>query len=460
MSKIRLITAFFIIILLNSGAFATPQQYNTYIQNASRAFNSGKYQAAIQNYKNALKLYPNEANIYNNLGVAYSKVNDLNNAEINYKKAIKLKPSDALAYSNLGSIYERKKNYAEAAKYLEKYSKLTPSDKDVYYNLCELYFKAGNKDLCLKNGEKYVQFANDKFDAYCLMAENCKKFGDLNKAADYYQKASSISNTQREQQNLAYVLQELRECQFKNNINNLNPATKAPPALYKLVKTNVNLQYNDDFEKTYEMLDLLWNDDDGRLLINKIIENKIPIQITTGGKEQTNAQITESYKKTPLGYLSMVPMPLAIAAPLALSHALFHTDVKKEKIITVNLGEDIIQRYKNPKSSYHDNMYALMTVMHEMGHAVSSLIEEKHSNSLEEEMTVSMIGYNSASKIFLGRPLTREESIETAKNTYKALMSDEHKYLPLYNNFRNTISKTGINLYNYDTYADLYSFQQ
>lgn len=445
MNKIK----FFIIVIalsLNSTALASPQQYNNYLQNAYKALKSGNYQTAIQNYKNALLLYPNEANIYNNLGVAYSRINDLNNAERCYKKTIQLEPSNAFVYSNLSGIYERKKQYAEAAKYLEYYAKLSPQDKNIYYNLCEFYAKAGNKDLCLKNGEKYVQIAADKFDIYCVMGNECKKDGDFNKAAYYFGKAISVSNNQQENINLPYALQELRECQFKIRIANIDNVTKAPPALYDLVKTNAVLKYKDDFEKTYEMLDLLWNDEDGRILINEIIEHKIPIQIVFGGKEQTNAYIEETTTNKQIMLGGFFP--------------LYTFGTMQEKNITVNLGENIINMYKSPKSSYHDNMYALMTVMHEMGHAVASLIEDKHKDSLEEEITVSMIGYNSASKILIGRPLTREESIETAKNCYKALMTDDHKNLPMYNNFRNTISKTGVNLYNYDTYSDIYRLQQ
>lgn len=460
MNKIKLALTLFLLIGLNSFVLANPQQYNNYLQNAYKALKNGNSQAAIQNYKNALRLYPNEPDIYNNLGVAYSRINDLNNAEISYKKAIQFKSSNAFAYSNLSSIYEKKQKYAEAAKCLENYARLTPSDKNVYYHLGYLYSKAGNKELSLKNYEKSLQFNDDNFDTYCLMGDACKKSGDFNKAAYYYEKAVAVSNNQPENTNLPYAKQELRECQFKNNIANVNTAIKAPPVLYNLVRTNSVLKYGDSFDKTYEMLDLLWNDEDGKILLNYIIKNKIPIQIAYGGKEQTNAETIESSKVTPLGYLGMVPMPLVVAAPLALSNALFHTDVKQEKKITVNLGEDIIQMYKNPKSSYHDNMYALMTVMHEAGHAVSSLIDDKHQNSLEEEITVSMIGYNTASKILMGRPLTREESIETAKNSYKALMSDDHKNLPLYNNYKNTISKTGVTLYNYDTYSDIYRLQQ
>ncbi len=61
--------------------------------------------------------------------------------------------------------------------------------------------------------------------------------------------------------------------------------------------------------------------------------------------------------------MSMVPLPLVVAAPLALSNALFHTDVKKVTSIKVNLGENILHMYKNQQSDYHDNMYALMAVM-------------------------------------------------------------------------------------------------
>lgn len=469
MKRLKLFIILLLILVSKSAISANPQQFNVCIQNASQALASGNYEAAVISYKRALQLYPNQSQIYNNLGIVYSRMHDLNNAELSYKKAIQLDPSNPSAYSNLSNIYITEQKYSEAAKYLEQYAKLAPRDKNVYNNLCWLYNKAGNKDLCIKYGEKYIQFSDDKFDTYSYMGDVCKKFEDYNKAVYFYNKALSVlnnnaasNNTYNESRdnNIQYVLQELRICRFNARIANLYPSVNAPQALYNLIKQDTALKNPQTSAKLREMLDLLWVDDNGRILLSEVIKYKIPIKIIPGGTGQTNALIQTEYRKTPLYYTRYVPMPIVVAIPMSIAFAIFHPDYKKENHATINMGDNIIQLYKNPNSSLEDNMYALMSVMHEAGHAVSSYLNEKKSDSIEEEMAVSMIGLNSASKIFFDRPLTREESIEYAENTYKSLMSDDHKTLPLYNDFRSTISPLGLNLYNYDTYSDLNRLQQ
>ncbi|HSA07576.1 MAG TPA: tetratricopeptide repeat protein [Candidatus Gastranaerophilales bacterium] len=462
-----------LIFNFNITAIATPQQYNNFIQIAYKALNNGNYQTAIENYEKALKLYPNEVNLYNNLGIAYSRTNNLNKAEFYYKKAILLNASNSLAYLNLSNIYQSEQKYLEAAECLKSYVKLNPSDKNVYYNLCELYFKAGNNDLCLKYGEKHVQSSANKLGAYCLMADSRKKSGDFEKASEYYDKALKSINSEKDRQNTPYILQELRNCRFKSRISNITPAVKAPAVVYNLVKTskpekavynlkqiNSGLKYSDTVYKLNEILDFLWADENGNILLNEVIKRNIPIIITFGGKEQTNAQTVISYKKTPFYYLGKVPMPIIAAIPISIIYSTFHPEYKKQINITINIGENIIQMYKEPDSSFENNMYSLMSVMHEASHAVSSAIEGNHKNSLEEELTVSMMGYNFASNVLTGRILSHDESHEYAKQTLNSLMNDEHKTLPLYGNFKNTISSIGINLYNYDTYSDLSGLMQ
>ena len=249
----------------------------------------------------------------------------------------------------------------------------------------------------------------------------------------------------RAKEGLSLALIKYNQDIANKNIINLIPAKKAPPELYKLVKSNFALKYKDTLDKTYEILDFLWVDENGKILLTQIMKNKIPIQITHG-KANTNAKTEETTMRQTFIQYGGFPS--------------FTMDIEQDKKITVNIGEEIIQLYKNPSSSFNQNMYAIMAVMHEFGHAAASIVEEKHNNSLEEELTVSMIGYNSASKVLTGKLLTKEESISYAKRTFKSLMSDDHKNLPLYNDFEKTISKLGITLYNYDTYSDFYGLQQ
>ena len=52
----------------------------------------------IQDFSKTIKLNPNYAAAYNNLGVAYHKKGDFDKAIQNYSNVIKLQPDDAEGY--------------------------------------------------------------------------------------------------------------------------------------------------------------------------------------------------------------------------------------------------------------------------------------------------------------------------------------------------------------------------
>ena len=61
------------------------------------------YKEAITHYKTAIKIAPNFAKAYNNLGYALGEKGDIGAAITHYKTAIKIEPRNSIkAYVNLG----------------------------------------------------------------------------------------------------------------------------------------------------------------------------------------------------------------------------------------------------------------------------------------------------------------------------------------------------------------------
>ena len=65
----------------------------------------GDLEAAIDNYKQALKIKPDYAEAYNNMGTSLNEKGDLEVAIESYKQALKIKPDYVEAYINLGMTF-------------------------------------------------------------------------------------------------------------------------------------------------------------------------------------------------------------------------------------------------------------------------------------------------------------------------------------------------------------------
>ncbi|MCK5607705.1 DUF2723 domain-containing protein, partial [Candidatus Pacearchaeota archaeon] len=99
----------------------------SHVQAGDNSAGLGYFKEAIEDYKLALELKPDDASIYIQLGHAHINLNDMNAAFDMYQKAITLNPgSDSIfAYLNIGAIYmNTRHDYPNAIIYFEKYLKL------------------------------------------------------------------------------------------------------------------------------------------------------------------------------------------------------------------------------------------------------------------------------------------------------------------------------------------------
>jgi len=149
-------------------------------------------QLAVNQLTYALKIDPNNAKVYNALGVAELKREDLYKAQKYFEKAIALNPQYATAYDNLGSIYYLTNELDKAAPYYEKALKLNPSSATIYYHLAQISLK--NEDL-----KKTIYYANKSLlwndrspYTYNLLGEAYTKQGNQAGAIVAYKKSIAL----------------------------------------------------------------------------------------------------------------------------------------------------------------------------------------------------------------------------------------------------------------------------
>lgn len=119
----------------------------------------------------------------------YFENGELKRAEAHYLKILAKEPDDATLYNKLGLIYLQDKNFKDAKSALKQALKLEPENDTVYNNLGLLYYQMEDYDAAIEVYEKSVEI-NDKIPSRLvnlgLAYFMTKKY---RKAADAYEKA-------------------------------------------------------------------------------------------------------------------------------------------------------------------------------------------------------------------------------------------------------------------------------
>lgn len=98
------------------------------------------YLDALDYYRAALAKEPNNARLYNKIGINELQLARFNEARKDFERAIKNDRQFADAYNNLGVIYYLQKKYGKAIKQYENAIKLRQDSGSFYSNLGAAYF--------------------------------------------------------------------------------------------------------------------------------------------------------------------------------------------------------------------------------------------------------------------------------------------------------------------------------
>ena len=353
--------------------------------------------------------YSNTAIQVYNAGVAFHKQGKYELAEQKYHQALKLQPNFDEAKKNLTMIYQNlacknysNSDYEKALYYAKKYLSLNPDNVNVYHSIAQSY-------LALNNYQK---------------------------ANEVYEKILSIDpNDKIAQQNLKYVNFKHSDKILNDSINNLNIGHIAPEKLYRLItiQPGINSYY---FEKMKTILDLIWNDPNGKILLSALLKRNTSINITNG---YVKANVKREQKKKTLYLWFIIPV------------ASFTTNSS----VNINFPTGYIDNFNNKKLYSAKRIYNLQVFIHEFGHAFIGIKNPKNTNSIEEELGVSMIGYNIANKIITGKYLDSAQTEKYSLDCLAGLLSDEHRDLPYYSGFNKAIQSYGIAMPHPEVYSNI-----
>ena len=150
--------------------------------------NASEFKDAIKNYNKAIKLNPQNENIYNNRGLAYEKNGQLDEAIADFDKAIALNPQLTEAYNNRGLAYADKSQFGKAITDYTQAIALNPDYAVAYNNRGLAYAKNEQLDEAIADFSKVIAINPNDAEAYYNRGNAYAENKQLDKAiADYTQ---------------------------------------------------------------------------------------------------------------------------------------------------------------------------------------------------------------------------------------------------------------------------------
>ncbi len=144
---------------------------------------------AIEEYKEALRVRPGSIESHNNLGLAYKSKGRIKDSIAEFAKVLKLDPNYPEAYNNLGLIFGTIGQGEKSVKAFKKAVALRPGYPEALYNLGLVYAKKGKSDLAISYFSESLKYKPDFTPAISNIGTMYAKQGKHKTAVKYYQRA-------------------------------------------------------------------------------------------------------------------------------------------------------------------------------------------------------------------------------------------------------------------------------
>jgi tetratricopeptide (TPR) repeat protein len=134
--------------------------------NLGNAFNKkGQTDDAIREFQEALRLKPDFADAHNNLGAALGQKGQTDEAIRQFQEALRLRPDQADAHNNLGVVLHKKGQGDEAIRQFEEAIRLKPDHVDAHNNLGIAFYQQGRAAEAVGQFQEALRLKPDYADA-------------------------------------------------------------------------------------------------------------------------------------------------------------------------------------------------------------------------------------------------------------------------------------------------------
>lgn len=152
----------------------------------------GNYEASINSCRQALEINPNFAEAHNNLGNSLRELGDLEAAIDSYIKALKISPDYAEAHNNLGVAQQEKGNLKTAIGSYKQALEIRPNYADAQYNIGVILQEMGDLDDAIASYQQAIKIRPNNADAHNNLGVTLQEKGDLEAAIESFKEALKV----------------------------------------------------------------------------------------------------------------------------------------------------------------------------------------------------------------------------------------------------------------------------
>jgi tetratricopeptide (TPR) repeat protein len=187
---VELLTGYYSYFHITSGIGLSHNIHN----NLALAYDRiGKYEEAIKELNEALRLNPDYIEVHNNLGVTYDRMEMPEIAEDELKEALKLNPNYTEALCNLGNIYARSGRYEEAACELQEALRINPELAIAHNNLGNIYALQKRNEEAIQEFKEALRINPDYAPAHNNLGNTYAETGRFEDALREFQEALRLN---------------------------------------------------------------------------------------------------------------------------------------------------------------------------------------------------------------------------------------------------------------------------
>jgi len=151
---------------------------------------------ALLHYRKSIELYPNQANVLNNIGTILA--GDFSNpkeANFYFLKAVEMDSSVAEYFFNAGLSYESIRDSSNAGRYFKNALRVDSAYVNAYNVLTELYINTGQFGYAVALSKIRIRKGVDPANAYLAIGNICLLKGDTVNALSNYEQCLLIDHT-------------------------------------------------------------------------------------------------------------------------------------------------------------------------------------------------------------------------------------------------------------------------